>query len=149
VRKSKLLIGIAVGLVVTAAGSGLWWWRSAPHAVCAGKVVEPDTREYKYVSLDKIVVMLHRPGGDSASHYLAMDLVFKVPAENEAATREQLPLLRSVAVRDLSGVTADDFNRLSIDELTRRINKAFVQSYPAAGPHQPFTEAMIGKLVVE
>jgi len=158
VRKSKLVIGAAGGLLVlTAAGAGAWWWLHSPlrarfEAKAAGadtKAAEPDTRAYKYVSLDKIIVMLRKPTGDATSHYIALDLVFKTPAESEEAMREQLPLLRSVAVRDLSGVTMEDINHFTIDELTRHINKAFGQSYPTNHAGKPFTEAMIGKLIVE
>jgi flagellar FliL protein len=151
VRKSKLVIGAAGGLLVlTAAGAGAWWWLHSPlRARFEAKAAEPDTRAYKYVSLDKIIVMLRKPTGDATSHYIALDLVFKTPAESEEAMREQLPLLRSVAVRDLSGVTMEDINHFTIDELTRHINKAFGQSYPTNHAGKPFTEAMIGKLIVE
>jgi flagellar FliL protein len=94
-------------------------------------------------------VRLRRPAGDTASHYLAMDLVFKSPVDTEIATREQLPLLRSIAVKDLSTMSVESANSITIEELTARLNKAFVQSYAPQRVPQPFTEAMIGKLVVE
>jgi flagellar protein FliL len=149
-RSKWVMLGVVGSLVVAAAGVGAWWWvRGTSRQRCEAKPAEVDSREYRYISLDKIIVMLHKPSGDTSSHYLAMDLVFKASVEGETATREQLPLLRSVAVRDLSGMTLEDMDRLTIDELTRRLNKAFGQSYPPNRASQPFTEALIGKLIVE
>lgn len=151
-KKAKWAIGLAIGVSgLAAAGAGSWWWRCQTHEHCraAAPTVQIDTREYKYVSLEKVIVMLRRPPGDNASHYLAMDLVFKAPTDTEAATREQLPLLRSIAVKDLSSMTLQSANSMTIEELTGRLNRAFVQSYAPQRAVQPFTEAMIGKWIVE
>jgi flagellar FliL protein len=152
-KKAKLMLGLSIGVAVLAAiGGGFWWWRrSSTSCHCNVKVpvAEVDTREYKYISLEKVIVMLRRPAGDNTSHYLAMDLVFKTPTDSETATRDQLPLLRSIAVKDLSSMSVESANSITIDELTGRLNKAFVQSYAPHRTVQPFTEAMIGKLVVE
>lgn len=151
-KKSKLALGLTIGICVLAAGGGTWWWRRSQmhdHCDIPATALQADTREYKYISLEKIIVMLRRPAGDSASHYLAMDLVFKTPAETETVTRDQLPLLRSIAVKNLSSMTLEAANSITIDDLTGRLNKAFVQSYTPDRTVRPFTEAMIGKLVVE
>jgi flagellar protein FliL len=150
----KIALGLTIGAATLAAagGTGFWLGRRAqnsdPHKA-GTTAVQPDTREYKYIGLDKIIVMLRRPQGDNASHYLAMDLVFKAPLETETVTRDQLPLLRSIAVKDLSTMTVESANNMSIDELTARLNKAFAGSYAPRHIPQPFSEAMIGKLVVE
>jgi hypothetical protein len=60
-----------------------------------------------------------------------------------------LPLLRSIAVKDLSSMNVETADSMTIEELTRRLNKAFVQSYAPHSAVQPFAEAMIGKLVIE
>lgn len=151
-KKSKLTLGLVIGISVLAAGGGTWWWRRSgarDHCEIPATAAQTDTREYKYVSLEKIIVMLRRPAGDPASHYLAMDLVFKTPVETETVTRDQLPLLRSIAVKDLSSMTVQAANSITIEDLTGRLNKAFVQSYTPNRTARPFTEAMIGKLVVE
>jgi flagellar FliL protein len=64
-----------------------------------------DPIEYKYITLDKVIVMLRNGEGETGSHYLAVDLVFKTPPKTEKLTKEHLPLLRSVAVRSLSNQT--------------------------------------------
>jgi flagellar protein FliL len=153
-KKAKLVLGAIIGAAALAAAGGAGFWcgrRSQNHDTQQTRTpaVQPDTREYKYIGLEKIIVMLRRPAGDTASHYLAMDLVFKAPVETETVTRDQLPLLRSIAVKDLSTMTVESANSVTIEELTARLNKAFVQSYAPRRVPQPFTEAMIGKLVVE
>ena len=42
-----------------------------------------DKQEYKYVTLDKVIVMLRNQAGEPMSHYLAVDLVFKTAVEKE------------------------------------------------------------------
>lgn len=134
-------------LALTAGGAGTWWllghpgWTPAPPS--------EDTRAYKYLSLEKIIVMLRKADGEAASHYLAVDLVFKTPSESEKVTRDHLPLLRSVTVKALSNITMEDARRATVDELTRRINAAFAEVYANDRAGKPFAEAMIGKLIIE
>jgi flagellar FliL protein len=59
----------------------------------------------KYVTLDKVIVMLRRLPGEAESHYLSTDLVLATEPAKEKETKENLPLLRSVAVRTLSAYT--------------------------------------------
>ena len=47
-----------------------------------------DTRVQKYVTLEKVIVMLRREPGDAATHYLAMDLVFRTSEDSERTTRD-------------------------------------------------------------
>jgi flagellar FliL protein len=59
----------------------------------------------KYVTLDKVIVMLRRGPNEAESHYLSTDLVLATEPEKEKETKENLPLLRSLAVRTLSSFT--------------------------------------------
>lgn len=152
---SKKIIAalVTVGFVAVGAGVGATWWFMKGGAGVAtaeaAPVPEPDKRTYKYVSLDKVIVMLRGVEGEPAPHYLAVDLVFKTPVEDERTTREHLPFLRSVAVKALSTITMDGAAKMTVDELTTTINTAYQVRYAADGANQPFVDVMIGKLLVE
>ncbi|MFT3857258.1 MAG: flagellar basal body protein [Aquabacterium sp.] len=161
-KKTPLVLAaIAAALVLgaTAAAAGTWWWmnhQSGPHAAHAGASAasqpekeKADPRPSKYVSLEKVVVMLRAKPEDPPSHYLALDIVFKTPEGNEKLVKEHLPLLRSLAVRALSTYTMDHAARMNIDDYAVALNKTFRESYRAEGREQPFSEAMIGKLIIE
>ena len=94
-------------------------------------------------------VMLRTAEGEPMSHYLSIDLVFKTAAANEKKTKEHLPLLRSLAVRALSSYTLDKASRMNIDQVARDLNLAFARSYAESRIEKPFSEAMIGKLIIE
>src|SRR5262249_33925409 len=102
--RAILISGILVVVVSTGLGvaGALWYVQRHGGTTLSHEKPQPDTRSFKYISMDKVVVMLRNAAGEPAEHYLALDLVFRTPAENEAVTREQLPLLRSVAVQSLS-----------------------------------------------
>jgi flagellar protein FliL len=136
------------GLVAVVAGGAAVWWVMAPHPT-APKAAANDTRDYKYLSLDKVIVMLRKADGEAAPHYLAVDLVFKTPNDSEKVTRDHLPLLRSVTVKALSNITMEDASRATVEDLTKTINKAFTQTYANDRAGKPFAEAMIGKLIIE
>jgi flagellar FliL protein len=137
----------AVALLSAGGGVGAMWWVQQPHAPSrpAGSDIV-----YKYLSLDKTIVMLRGRASDGdPQHFLAIDLVFRTAAGNEAATREQLPLLRSVAVRTLANHTYENASALTIDQVADELNKAFKASYAKEGREQPFVEAMVGKFLIE
>lgn len=150
-----ILLSAAVGLFCVSAGGATTWWllkqQAAPAA--AQEVSEPtkvvDTRAFKYVSLDKVIVMLRNTAGEPVSHYLALDLVFMTPIESERITRDHLPLLRSVTVKALSQLTMETASHLSVEQLTAQINDAYGETYASDPQGKPFTEAMIGKLIIE
>ncbi len=151
-----VIVAVLVGLGGVAAGGAATRWVLGRHSLVGSdsrtadsKTGEVDTRAFKYISLDKVVVMLHNTTGEPEPHYLALDLVFKTTADGEPVTRGHLPLLRSVAVKALSSLTLQSASGLTIEELARQLNDAYSQTYAndRAGP--PFSEAMIGKLVIE
>ncbi|WP_129779112.1 flagellar basal body-associated FliL family protein [Peristeroidobacter soli] len=147
-----------VGVTVLAVGIGAgatWWFMKGSSAISSAEAApapkqEPvDDRVYKYVSLEKVIVMLRGVEGEPAPHYLALDLVFKTPEEDERNTREQLPLLRSLAVKELSTLTMDRAGKMTVEELTAIMDKAFADRYVKDRADRPFTDVMIGKLIVE
>lgn len=149
----KLLIGgVLALLVVGGAGAAAWWKFKGPaaHGTPEEKAEAPtDPIEYKYITLDKVIVMLRNGEGETGSHYLAVDLVFKTPPKSEKLTKEHLPLLRSVAVRSLSSQTRAQATAMTVDQLSERLNKAYTEAYQNEHHDKPFTEVMIGKLIVE
>jgi flagellar FliL protein len=168
-----ILVGLlCVLLVAGASGAAAWWWlRGHPpaddlHAEAAAEAPEgkgakadakagaksakePDKRPPKYVSLEKVIVMLRRTPGDSTAHYLAMDLVLKTAGEDEKLTKDHLPMLRSVAVRALANYTAEQAGAMSIDQVAAVVNAACAQAYEQDHREPPFSQALIGKLIVE
>lgn len=144
------IFGLA-GLVIAAAGGGgVWWWQGRQAAAAKASAAPVlDKQEYKYVTLDKVIVMLRGNAGEPLSHYLAVDLVFKTAAEKEKIVKEHLPLLRSIAVKALSAYTLDKATAMTIEQLAADVNAAFQASYASDRHEKPFTEALIGKLIVE
>lgn len=161
-KKSKLiLIIVAVALLTGSAGGGFVWWKFRQQAAAKAEAAEgneaaapvkppADKRPQKYITVEKIIVMLKRTaGGDLTPHYVALDVVLKTPSEKEKETKEQLPLLRSVAVKVISNYTLDEASLMTIDQFTAVINTAFEDSYKHEKQERPFSEAMIGKLIIE
>lgn len=153
--KFKLvLIIVLVALVAGGVcGAGAWWYFKVSPQGKTARVVPPepvvDTTEYKYVSLEKVVVMLRSREGEPLSHYLSVDLVFKTPVKREKTMKEHLPLLRSLAVRELSSYTLDKAGLMTVDQVAHELNVAFSRSYAASHTEKPFAEAMIGRLIIE
>lgn len=144
----RITVLTALGIVAVLAGGAAVWWVTGSHAISPNSAAT-DTRAYKYLSLEKVIVMLRKSDGEAASHYMAVDLVLKTPNDNERITRDHLPLLRSVTVKALSNITMEDASHATVDDLTKTINKAFAQTYAHDRAGKPFTEAMIAKLIIE
>jgi flagellar protein FliL len=150
-KSLKIIVFVLVGLLLVAgSGGGVWWWmqRKAPTGDAAVAKPAFDKQEYKYLSLDKVIVMLHG-GMDAQSHYLAVDLVFKMVLEKERKVKEDLPLLRSIAVMALSKYPLEKASAMTVEQLAADINAAYVASYKHDNYEMPFVEAMISKLIIE
>lgn len=143
----RIVVLSVLGIAALAAGGGAVWWVMTPHDTV--ETAERDPHEFKYLSLDKVIVMLRKADGEATSHYMAVDLVFKTPSESERITRDHLPLLRSVTVKALSSITTEDASRATVDDLAKTINQALAQAYARDRVAKPFTEAMIAKLIIE
>lgn len=103
----------------------------------------------KYLTVDKVVVMLRHEPTDNVTHYLSADLVVATDAKREKETKENLPLLRSVAVKTLSNLPMASARVMTIDQFAAELNKSFDHAFEEEGREKPFDEVMIGKLIVE
>lgn len=150
--KLKRTLLLAGALLLTAGvGAGAAWWALRPQDGAAKVEAKPevDPQEYRYINLEKVIVMLRGGAGESMSHYLAMDLVFKTPLKSEKTTKEHLPLLRSVAVMELSRYSQEKASAMTLEEFAANINRAFNDRYAREHGEKPFVEAMVSKLIIE
>jgi len=151
--KKKTTIIIIAALAVLAAGMGgfAWWRVTAPANAAAQQARKPDTRKHpaKYVTLDKVIVMLRRAPNEAEAHYLSTDLVLATDEDRERQTKEHLPLLRSIAVRTLSGYSLQDASAMTVEQYAALLNKSFNENYARERQEKPFNEVMIGKLIIE
>lgn len=149
--KAKLIIAFAgVALAAAAAAGGaMWYMKPAPSAGAVAAKPAPEKSLTKYVTLDKVIVMLRRAPNEQAAHYLSVDLVLATKPEDEKTTKEHLPLLRSIVVSALSARTLAEASSMTVDQYAAELNKTFNASYEKENHVKPFTEVMIGKLIIE
>ena len=148
--KSKLIIAIsAVAVLAAAAAGGAMWYTSTTAGAAVAAKPAPETKLTKYVMLDKVIVMLRRAPAEQATHYLSVDLVLATTAAEEKATKEQLPLLRSIAVSALSARTMAEASAMTVDQYAAELNKVFNANYAKENHLKPFSEVMVGKLIIE
>ncbi|WP_312162819.1 flagellar basal body-associated FliL family protein [Massilia timonae] len=148
--KAKLIIafaGVAVA-AAAAAGGAMWYMNPAPAAGAAAKPA-PEKKPIKYVTLDKVIVMLRRAPNEQAAHYLSVDLVLATTPAEEKEAKEQLPLLRSIAVSALSARTMAEASSMTVDQYAAELNKVFDANYEKENHIKPFSEVMVGKLIIE
>ena len=149
------IIATAVGLLMAGAAGGAVWWAMKP-----AKAATPETEaekhespkpgpDYRYVTLDKVLIMLRNQHGEAVTHYMAIDLVFKTLPESEKRTKDHLPLLRTVAVKALSNYTVETATSMTVEQFAAELNKAYGDAYAAEHREAPFAEALIGKLIIE
>lgn len=150
-KPPRLIVLAGASLLAAAlAGGGTWWWSAQRPAPAVGSAYARPAPDYKYVTLDKVLVMLRGRNGEGASsHYMAVELVFKTPPEQERRAKDHLPLLRTVAVKALSSYTVDSASALTVEQFAAALNKAYADSYAAEGHEAPFVEALIAKLIIE
>lgn len=149
----KLIIAFAgVALAAAAAAGGaMWYLTPAPLAKADAAAIKPPAEKKltKYVTLDKVIVMLRRGPSEPAAHYLAVDLVLATTLEQEKETKEHLPLLRSIAVSALSARTMGEASAMTVDQVAAELNRVFNANYDKENHVKPFSEVMVGKLIIE
>jgi flagellar FliL protein len=158
-NKLKMILGVSAVALVSAALAGAAVWRYAPSlapaatatasAAKAPATSKADKEPARYVTLDKVIVMLRRGPNEAQSHYLSADLVLATTAEHEKKTKEHLPLLRSIAVGALSRYQMSTASAMTVQQYADELNRTFDASYAKANGQKPFTEVMIGKLIIE
>lgn len=153
--KVKLIGGfVLVALLAAGAAGGAMWYLAKPvagHVEVAATKPPPATgkKARKFLTLDKVIVMLRHGPGDTDTHYLSADLVIATTEENEKLAKSHLPLMRSIAVSTLSGFSRDKAQAMTVDQYAEQINKAFTVSYEREQMEKPFSEVMVGKLIIE
>ena len=135
--KAKMMAAIAGAVVVSAAGAGgaVWWLMPKP-AVAAGADKKAEAEKPKDGKPAKYVT-------------LSTDLVLATTAAKEKETKENLPLLRSLAVRTLSGYTMTEASTMTVEKYAEQLNQSFNAAYEHEHTEKPFSEVMIGKLIIE
>ncbi|MGO4467421.1 flagellar basal body-associated FliL family protein, partial [Pseudoduganella sp. RAF53_2] len=109
-NKKLVIVLAAVGLIAAGAAGGAVWLLKSDGKSASGdsrkaEVAEKkDNKPVKYLTVEKVIVMLRRNPGDTVTHYMSADLVVSTSADQEKEAKENLPLLRSVAVRALSAL---------------------------------------------
>lgn len=157
-KLSSIIAFAGVALIsAAAAGAAMWWYgpvpATGPGAAAEAEQVQAaeveDKEPARYITLDKVIVMLKRNAGDTQAHYISTDLVLSTTEENEKKTKEHLPMLRTVAVRALSSYAMNEASAMTVEQFADRLNNAFEVTYAAEKTEKPFTEVMIGKLIIE
>jgi len=159
-KNMKVIIAFVLVAVVGAAvaGGAVWYMSKGgeEHAEESKDVKKKPKKEEKkselppkYLTVDKVVVMLRHEPSDNVTHYLSADLVVATDAKREKETKENLPMLRSVAVKTLSNLPMATARVMTIDQFAAELNKAFDHEFEQEGREKPFDEIMIGKLIVE
>jgi flagellar FliL protein len=162
-NKKLIIIILAVALICGGGAGAAVWFLAPPKADAAEsghdeekkpkkkkkKHSEEEAGPVKYLTVDKVIVMLRRSPNEAVPHYLSADLVVTTPVKQEKEAKEDLPLLRSVAVRTLSELPMEKAQAMTIDEFAEALNKAFEEQYEKDEREQPFREVMIGKLILE
>jgi flagellar FliL protein len=153
--KMKTILAIAGAVIISAAGAGgaVWWFMPKPAAAADAEKKEAakpkEGKPVKYVTLDKVIVMLRRGPNEAESHYLSTDLVLATEPDKEKEAKENLPLLRSLAVRTLSSYTMAEASAMTVEKYAEQLNHAFNADYERTHTEKPFAEVMIGKLIIE
>lgn len=149
--KAKLVVAFA-GVALAAAGAAaaiVWYMTPAPQAGAVAARPAPEKKLTKYVTLDKVIVMLRRAPNETGTHYLSVDLVLATTPLEEKETKEHLPLLRSIAVAALSAHTLAEASAMSVEEVAAKLNTTFNAAYEKENHLKPFSEALIGKLIID
>lgn len=165
-KNMKMIVAFALVAVVGAAvaGGAVWYMSKGDDAAAeahdgkdgkdakakkAKKEEKKDETPPKYLTVDKVIIMLKRVPTDTSAHYMSADLVITTNAKQEKEAKEHLPMLRSVAVRTLSNLPMATAQVMTIDQFAAELNKAFDDTYEQEGREKPFSEVMIGKLIIE
>jgi flagellar FliL protein len=160
-NKKVIIIFAAVAVLAAGVAGGAVWFMSSKggeeHAAetkdakkkPAKKEEKKSELPPKYLTVEKVVVMLKHEPNETVTHYLSADLVVATDAKREKETKENLPMLRSVAVKTLSNLPMASARVMTIDQFASELNKAFDHEFEQEGREKPFDEVMIGKLIVE
>lgn len=146
-NRKILAVGL-LGAVLLGGGLAIALYLRAPAAPPQAVQTHSPPKDARYVTLDKMVVMLKEPTG-TRIRYAAIDLAFEVSGEAaEKKVRAQLPLLRSIVHETVTRKSADDMRALGHAELAGLLEKACIAGY-GGSVEPPFERALLTRLVIE
>lgn len=148
---AKIIVAFAGVALAAAAAAGAVVWYMSPAAQPAAVAARPapEKKLTKYVTLDKVIIMLRRAPNEANPHYMSLDLVLATTPEEEKETKEHLPLLRSIAVAAMSTRTMAEASAMTVEQVAGELNKTFSAAYEKENHIKPFSEALIGKLIID
>ncbi|CAJ0819431.1 MULTISPECIES: flagellar basal body-associated FliL family protein [Ralstonia] len=155
-KKNLMIAAIAVAVVLATAGATAFTMSrmNGASAASAAPVVPAPARnaisdEARYVSLEKLVVMLRNDGPGARPRHLVMDLVFVAAnAKQEKAVREQLPILRATAFRAFAEHTPDEVVRMHPDDFEAALDKEYAAAYGRTN-RMPFEQVLVTKAMMD
>lgn len=150
-NKAIGIVIVVTALVCAAAGAGAWWWhQQGAGASSVQQVSALDMGQSRYVTLDKIVVMLQTQADpQSSNRYLSLDLVLRTDSLHEKAVKADLPMLKGVAVRTLSQLDVERAKGMSIDAWTDVLSADLMAAYADRPMLRHFDQVMVSRLIIE
>lgn len=147
--KKIIVVTVITALAVLVVAGSIVYWSTGRGASAVRVKDVSDAQNNRFVSLDKVVVMLRAEETIPEMHYIMVDLVFRTSEKQEADVKGQLPFLKSVAVRSLAQLNLTKATAMSIDDYQQLLDKAYAITFVREGRVRPFSELMVGKLIIE
>ena len=151
-KQNLMMIAIAAAIAVGAAGVTAFVVTRGgnPAGTVAAKPPRlPIDAQARYVSLDKLIVMLRSTEGSARPRYVVMDLVFSATdAKREKQVKEPLPVLRATAYSVLAERTAAEIQRMGPVDLAAMLNKEYEHGYGGAD-RTPFDKVLVTKVMMD
>lgn len=142
-------IAAAVAVGVAGATAFVMSRNHAPSVISLKPGQLPIDAKARYVSLDKLIVMLRGSEGSARPRYLVMDLVFSAAdAKHEKQVRDQLPVLRATAYRTLAAHTPADVQRMGPTEFAALLRAEYESAYGAVD-RVPFDQVLVTKVMMD
>ena len=151
--KTLVIILLCVIVLVLGAGAAGFWWlqqQGANHGKAApvAEAQQEEKKPSRFISQEKIIVMLKGDTPDT-QHYMSVDLVFRSNDELLPQAKEQLPYMKSIAVRALSRLTREQATVMTVDDFQLLLMQSYTNTYRKEQATRPFSEVLVSKLIVE
>jgi len=151
-KKNLMVVGVAAAVAVGVGGATAFLMartQSTNTVVLSKNGRLPIDAKARYVSLDKLIVMLRGTEGSPRPRYLVVDLVFSAAdGKREKQVREQLPVLRAAAYRALAERTPADMQRMGPVELAVLLRTEYEGAY-GGNASVPFDQVMVTKVMMD
>lgn len=149
---SKTLVAILLAVIVlllAAGGAGFWWIQQQAGSKHSEAVAPVEKKAPgRFISQEKIIVMLKSATPDSQA-YMSVDLVFRSSDELLPQAKEQLPFMKSIAVRALSNLSREQAASMTVDDFQLLLMQSYTETYRKEQLTRPFSDVLVSKLIVE